>query len=91
MMSCYDNNFGKQELDQLMALKVRKLGKANFYKRMYFRLFQNMRYFTGKVANRVRLMFLRKSVDSVAQRVQLLEEINTAREILQRRLKDLEP
>ncbi len=91
MMSCYDNNFGKQELHHLITLKAKKLGDADVYKRMYFRLFQNARYVARKIVGRLRFMLLQRSVRAKVERAPLLEEINDAREKLQQKLKNIEP
>ncbi len=89
MMSCYDQNFGKPEFDRLIALKAQKLGTWSFYKRMYYRVYQNAKYVLGKIANKARLWFVLWRGADKSQCVELLKEIRVSREILQKKLKNI--
>lgn len=89
LMSCYDYNFGKYGLRQLLSLKAKKFKKLKFYKRLYYRSYQSLRYILSKIINRViNLDRSQKRYDSDI--TQLLEEIKIAKDMLKRELKILE-
>lgn len=90
MMSCYDQNFGKQRTEELISLKVQKLAKPSFYGRMYNRVYQNTKYVLGKVANKIRIWYLMRRGEDPSKNGELLKEIKVAKEILKKKLKSLE-
>lgn len=82
MMSCYDQNFGKPSIAPLMALKAQKLGRGDFYKRMYNRAYQGGRYVFAKAVNKIRVWWLvHRGTGSVGQ-TSLLSEIQAAKRAL---------
>ncbi|MFH0984777.1 MAG: radical SAM protein [Candidatus Omnitrophota bacterium] len=90
MMSCYDQNFGKQKTEELISLKVQKLTKPGFYRRMYNRVYQNTKYLLGKVANKIRIWFLVRQSADKSKTGELLKEIKASKEILKKKLKSFE-
>ena len=91
MMSCYDNNFGKDEWDRQVTLKLRKFSRKGFYRRMYFRVHQNVRYVLGKAVNRINLWRLIRRARKVPVRIELLKELQEVRTILHNKMKSLKP
>lgn len=89
LMSCYDYNFGKYGLQQTFSFKVKKLKKPRFYKRQYFRAYQNLRYILGKASNHAFNLNVPKRNDRL-EITKELEEIKIAKIRLENELKVLE-
>lgn len=84
LMSCYDNNRGKDDLPRVISLKSGKFKKPGFYKRQYYRLYQSMRYLSGKIINRL-INSTRRPKNNDSEISAALDEIRTARNILKRK------
>ena len=88
LMSCYDYNLGKQGLKETLSLKAQKLKKAGFYKRLYYRNYQFLRYSLNKITNCF-LNFTRLPKRPVSDKSGLLDEIRAAQVKLTKELKRL--
>ena len=88
-MSCYDSNFGKQGLVETFVVKAGKLKRPKFYKRQYFRIYQNARYVVGKIIRRVFGHWLSGSRMKPFDLEPVFEEIQHAREELKKKQKAL--
>jgi MoaA/NifB/PqqE/SkfB family radical SAM enzyme len=86
LMSCYDYNFEKPKLKELFILKKNKLKKPRFYKRQYFRIYQYAHYIFKKIINRS--INLRTPSENDTDTERMLCEIQMAKEILKKHLRD---
>lgn len=89
LMSCYDYNFGKYNLQETIALKAKKLKRSKFYKRQYYRVYQYLRYISGKIINRAAALS-NLSGDSTQEIKEALKEIGMAKDTLKNKLKVLD-
>lgn len=89
MMSCYDYNLGKYELRQLVSLKAAKFSKISFYRRTYFRAYQNVKYLFVKLFNMIRIQWRMRHFRNSQHSAELLKEIRAAREALYKKLKEI--
>lgn len=84
LMSCYDYNFGYHNLVQMFSLKAHKLSRPKLYKRFYYRAYQYIRYFSGKLL-KLLLNKRRQGVNEKQQTIaEKLKEIRAAKEILRK-------
>lgn len=85
LMSCYDYNFGRYNLQETVSLKTKKFTKPKFYKRQYYRIYQYLRYVLGKIINRtVNLnIFYRRDSQEI---INLVKEIKIAKNVLKSKL-----
>jgi len=89
MMSCYDYNLGKYEISQMFSLKAAKLKNPRFYKRFYYRNYQNLRYLAGKIFNRALNSVVFHKNNDLKNDV-TLQEIKLFKQILKDKAKALE-
>lgn len=85
LMSCYDYNFGRYNLQESISLKAKKFRKPKFYKRQYYRVYQYLRYVSGKIINRTIDLAL-PSGQNRRKIADALEEIKIARNTLKKKL-----
>lgn len=85
LMSCYDSNLGKYRLSQTVLIKSKKLRKAAFYRRFYYRNYQLLHYLIAKIANRITdVFFSRKNNDSIISSE--IREIKSAKQLLKKKI-----
>ncbi len=89
LMSCYDYNLGNYGLRHTLYFKARKLRKARFYKRQYYRLYQYSIYILNKITNRIMDAVIPLGNDSQGIAGDL-EEIQKAKNMLRKKQAMLE-
>lgn len=85
LMSCYDSNLGKYGLSQAFLIKTKKLRKAAFYRRFYYRNYQFFRYILNKIVSRIVDIISSRENDNskIAAEVR---EIKLAKQLLKKRI-----
>jgi len=84
LMSCYDYNFNEDFL-RALSLRIDRFSKPRFYERQYRKAYQHSKYLAKRFFNRISSLktFFRKNKQA---HVKLAEEINSARNILKKKL-----
>lgn len=89
LMSCYDYNMGKNNMSQALLLKAGKFKDTGFYKRFYYRIYQNAKYLLSKAINKIQdLGIFHQKRSSVPG--DKIEEIKLVKQTLKKKIKLLE-
>lgn len=84
LMSCYDYNFGYHNLVRMFSLKAHKLSRPKLYKRLYYRLYQQIRYLSGKLTKLLFNKRRRRAGERQEAIAEKLKEIRIAKEMLRK-------